>query len=251
LNTEKAAFPRSAGYDPQWVAENTMGPNVLWLTEALSEVLDLRPGARVLDLGCGRALSSIFLARELRVQVWAADVWVRPSENWKRILEAGVDDLVFPIHAEAHQLPFATGFFDAIVSIDAYHYFGTDDCYIGYIARFLKPRGRLGIVVPGVTHEVDRAPTEVAPHWSWDFWAFHSPDWWREHWDRSGLVDVEHADLVPDGWRHWLQTERAAAHHADNPQWIATLEADAGRTFGLTRVVARRREDDTGTPLWV
>jgi hypothetical protein len=29
-----AAFPRSAAYNPRWVLENLMGPNVLWLAEA-------------------------------------------------------------------------------------------------------------------------------------------------------------------------------------------------------------------------
>ncbi len=41
-----------------------MGPNVLWLTEALSQVMELKRGMRVLDMGCGKAVSSIFLARE-------------------------------------------------------------------------------------------------------------------------------------------------------------------------------------------
>ena len=58
-----------------------MGPNVLWLTEALTQVLPLEPGMRVLDLGCGAAISSIFLARELGVQVWAADLWIEPRRT--------------------------------------------------------------------------------------------------------------------------------------------------------------------------
>ena len=41
-----------------------MGPNVFWLAEALSQVMDLQPGMRVLDMGCGKAISSIFLARD-------------------------------------------------------------------------------------------------------------------------------------------------------------------------------------------
>ena len=57
-------FPRSKHYDPAWVLRNHMGPNVLWLTESLTQVMEIAPGSRVLDLGCGRALSSIFLARE-------------------------------------------------------------------------------------------------------------------------------------------------------------------------------------------
>ena len=67
-------FPRSNGYDPRWVVENTMGPNVLWFTESLSQVMTLEPGMRVLDLGCGKTASSIFLAREFDLQVWATDL---------------------------------------------------------------------------------------------------------------------------------------------------------------------------------
>ncbi len=243
---ENPSFPRSAGYDPRWVAENMMGPNVLWLTEALTQILDLEPGSRVLDLGCGRAMSSIFLAREYGVQVWAADLWIRPWDNWGRILQAGVEDKVFPIHTEAHRLPFSTGFFDVIVSLDAYHYFGTDDCYIGYITRFLKPDGRLGIVVPALTREMDEVPAELAPHWSWDFWSFHPPDWWRRRWERSGLVEVERADLLPDGWRHWVQSDRGSGWDKQDVGWVAALEADAGRTFGFSRLVARRSASRAG-----
>ena len=119
-------FPLSAKYDPEWVMTNEMGPNVLWLTEALCQVMHIAPDVRVLDMGCGRALSSIFLARECGCQVWATDLWVKPTDNWQRIREAGVEDRVFPIHAEARALPYADEFFDAIVSLDSYHFFGTD-----------------------------------------------------------------------------------------------------------------------------
>ena len=59
-----------------------------WLTDAL----DLRPGIRVLDLGCGRACSSIFLRREFGVQVWAVDLWFSASANFQRIRDAEVDE---------------------------------------------------------------------------------------------------------------------------------------------------------------
>ncbi len=39
-----------------------MGPNPLRLTECLCEAMELRPGMRILDLGCEKALSSVFLA---------------------------------------------------------------------------------------------------------------------------------------------------------------------------------------------
>ena len=60
-------FPRSSAYHPDWVITSAMGSNTLWLTEWLTSAMELKAGMRVLDLGCGRALSSIFLSREFWV----------------------------------------------------------------------------------------------------------------------------------------------------------------------------------------
>ena len=83
-------FPRSSAYHPEWIlASVSGGANSLQLTEWLTEALDLRPGMRVLDLGCGRAASSVFLRREFGVQVWATDLWFSASERLQRIQDAG------------------------------------------------------------------------------------------------------------------------------------------------------------------
>src|SRR2546428_9073222 len=75
-------FPRSSQYHPEWVLANASGgANSLWLTEWLASALDLRPGMRVLDLGCGRASSSIFLRRGYGGQGGATDLWFSPAEN--------------------------------------------------------------------------------------------------------------------------------------------------------------------------
>src|SRR6187549_3428338 len=73
-------YLRSNGYDAAWVMRNQMGPNALWLTESLTEVMAIEPGMKVLDLGCGRAMSSIFLAREFGAQVWATDLWIPAAD---------------------------------------------------------------------------------------------------------------------------------------------------------------------------
>ena len=166
-------YPRSRAYDLDWMMDNMMGPNALWLMESLTERLHLEPGMRVLDMGCGKAISSIFLAKEFDVQVWATDLWIGAGENWDRIKQAGVQDRVYPIHAEAHDLPFATGFFDAMVSVDAYHYFGTDDLYLEYYAGFARPRAEIGIVVPGIAEEFAGEPPEhLRPLWPGEFYSF-------------------------------------------------------------------------------
>ncbi len=237
-------YPRSAAYDPQWVVENMMGPNPLWLAESLSRVMTLEAGMRVLDMGCGRALTSIFLAREFGVQVWATDLWVTATDNWQRIRDAGVAGQVYPVHAEAHTLPFAEGFFDAAVSLDAYQYFGTDDLYLGTFARLVRPGGQLGIVTAGFLDEPETVPpAHLAPHWNWQMCAFHSPAWWRRHWEKTGLVTVEVADSLPHGWDDWLHwnevCESVGRGFASEAE---LLRADQGATLGFPRMVARRHE---------
>ena len=177
-----------------------MGPNVLWLTESLTERMSIEPGMRVLDLGCGKAFSSIFVAKEFGALVWAADLWIAPTPNFERIRAAGVAERVFPVRAEAHELPFAEGYFDAIVSMDAYHYFGTDNLYLSYLSKFLRPGGQIGIVVPGLREELDGGvPSHLEPYWDPDFWSFHSPAWWQRHWERSGALTICEGRL-PGGW---------------------------------------------------
>ncbi len=244
-------FPRSAKYDPEWVLKGWMGPNVLWLTEWLCEKMDLKPGIRVLDMGCGKALSSIFLAKEFGVQVWANDLWISATENWQRIREAGLEDRVFPIHAEAHALPYAEEFFDAIVSLDSYQYYGTDDLYLEYIIKFLRPGGQIGIVMPGLTQDFTTPPEHLTrprqnggAFWSDGCWCFHTADWWQRLWDRTNLVEVETTDAQSDGWRDWLQYENACdeAETLMFPSEAPTLEEDGGRYLALIRVVGRRKE---------
>ena len=89
------------------------GANPLWLAEWLAERLVLKPGMKVLDLGCGRAASSIFLCREYGLQIWATDLWFNVSENFNRIRDAGVQSNVFPLHADARSQSDLLGQFDS------------------------------------------------------------------------------------------------------------------------------------------
>jgi SAM-dependent methyltransferase len=222
LLTER--FPRASQYHAEWVIANASGgANSLWLTEWLTPVLDLQPGMRVLDLGCGRASSSIFLRREFGVQVWATDLWFSASENLQRLRDAGVEDGVFPLHAHARSLPFASDFFDAVVCVDSFPYFGTDDLYLNYLAQFVKPGGPIGIVGTGLVQEIDGPmPEHQQAWWTQDCWAIHSAAWWRRHWERTGIMDIALADTMLDGWQSWLNWLRATA--PDNATEIQALE---------------------------
>ena len=236
-------FPRSSRYHPDWIAASVSGgANSLRLTEWLTEKLDLRPGMRVLDLGCGRAASSIFLNREFGVKVWATDLWFDPAENLHRIRDAGAESEVIPIQADARSLPFEMEFFDAVVSIDSFVYYGTDAHYLNYLARFVKPGGSIGLAGAGLMQEIEGAvPEHLRQWWEPGIWCLHSAAWWKRHWERSGLVTVEVADHMPNGWQEWLEWHRAVC--PDNVIEIQAVEADAGRFLGYVRVIARRRED--------
>jgi SAM-dependent methyltransferase len=246
-----AAYPRASAYDAAWAYRNSMGPHALGLVDALTQVLPLEPGMRVLDLGCGTAITSIFLAREENVQVFAADLWIEPSLNRPRIEEAGVGDRVFPIEAEAHALPFAHGYFDAIVSIDSYHYFGTDVRYLSYAAQFVKPGGVIGVVVPGNAIDPDDRPdaqVENSPLGA-DYSTFRSADWWARHFRRTGGVEVTHAEMLPGGRELWVQHERARAAFTgvrfEQLGDATFLSSELGETMGFVRITARRTDDDT------
>jgi len=234
-------FPRSSNYHPDWIIAGVSGgANPLWMTEWLTGAMDLRPGMRVLDLGCGRALSSIFLHREFSVQVWAVDLWFSATENLQRIRDAGVEQSVFPIHIDARSLPFAAEFFDAIISIDSFPYYGTDDLYLSSLARFIKPDGQIGIAGAGLMQEIQKeVPDHLRAWWTPDLWCLHSAAWWRRHWEKTGIMNIELADVLSDGWQLWRDWHLEIA--PDNKTEIEALESDRGRYLGYIRLVGRRR----------
>ncbi len=251
LRKYQAEFPRSAEYDVDFAMDHAMGPNVLWLVEWLSADLGLTPGMRVLDLGCGKALSSIFLAKEFGVRVWATDLWIDPHSNWKRIEEAGVGDLVCPVYAEAHDLPYGHGFFDAVVSCDSYQYYGTDHLYLQYLLRFMKTGGLLGTSSVGLWKEIpEQVPESLRSLWDPELRCFHDLEWWKRHWNGSGLVRVERAENHPGGWQLWKEWEEAIREAGKSP-----YPMDAGfftegtrEYFTLQKLVARMSRGHADSP---
>jgi cyclopropane fatty-acyl-phospholipid synthase-like methyltransferase len=226
-----------------------MGPNPLWLMEHLTGLLEIRAGMRVMDLGCGMALTSVFLAREFAARVTAVDLWIPAEWNAAVIAAAGEAAHVEAVRADATALAFEPSSFDAVLSVDAYHYFGTEPEYLAELLRFIRPGGRIGIAVPGLTRDPERIPEALVPHWQDDFSSFHTAAWWRELWDRSDRVEVEHCELVPQGREDWLlwsevtdewklPREGVPSRHSD----AALLRADADGLLGFVALVARKRQ---------
>lgn len=150
------------------------------------------------------------------------------------------ENAIFPIHADARSLPFAEEFFDAVVCIDSFVYYGTDDLYLNYLARFVKPNGLLGIAGAGLTQEIEGPiPDHLLGWWEPILCCLHSATWWHRHWERSGILSVERADTLPDGWQFWLDWQQMVC--PDNSVEIEALVADQGRYLGCVRAVGHRR----------
>ena len=204
---------------------------------------------RVLDLGSGRGATSVFLAREFGVNVVAADLWVPPDEAEAVFAEAGVSDRVEAVGAEAHALPLERASFDAMISIDAFEYFGTSEHYLAYIVDLVKPGGQLGIATPGMTREtrdIGAIPPHIKKLVGWEAMAWHTAEWWRFHWEITELVTVTSARLQENGWENWLAWAHACRDHPDADveaadRTIAMLEADRGEylSFVLMTAVVR------------
>ena len=241
-------FPLSNKYDPMWIIDNQMGPNPLALTEFLAEPFDLKPGMRVLDLGCGKGITSVFLAREYGVQVFAVDFdewegWTSPEMRWNHAKEHGVADLVVPIKADARHLPFAEGFFDAIICVDSYFYYGKDDAFLGNVLRFLRPRGKIGMTVPGYMKDPgDNVPAYIKAFLNDELWTWETLAWWRDLWERSGLVAIDLADTLQDGWYFWQRWDETCHSFGKNssPHEIDYIKADGGEYMAWLRLVATK-----------
>jgi cyclopropane fatty-acyl-phospholipid synthase-like methyltransferase len=198
-----------------FLKENFMGPNSMMIMAELVESLDLHPGMKVLDLGCGNGLTSFYLAKYFGVVVFATDLWISATDNFKRVKKLSLEDTVFPIYADARALPYANNFFDVVVSVDAYHYFGTDEYYLSnYLAPLLKPGGQIAIAVPGVTEDfVKNGPSQALRNQEYiyckdgEFQTFKSNAWWNRLWMRSEIVeDIKSFDLKchKNAWNEWL-----------------------------------------------
>jgi cyclopropane fatty-acyl-phospholipid synthase-like methyltransferase len=82
-------YPKTSRYDTTFVAKHLMGTNCVIMLEEFTNSLPLKEGMRVLDLGCGRDLSSIFLAKEFGVQVFATDLWIPATDNYQTFQNQG------------------------------------------------------------------------------------------------------------------------------------------------------------------
>ncbi|HKM85344.1 MAG TPA: methyltransferase domain-containing protein [Terriglobales bacterium] len=113
--------------------------------------MNLRPGERVLDLGCGSGWATRLLARLVGEgpdgfgQVVGLDV---ADEMIREARAASKDfDNVLYVWGSAQQIPWEENFFDKVLSVESFYYYADQDRALMELFRVMAPRGKLFILI--------------------------------------------------------------------------------------------------------
>src|SRR5579871_4733329 len=113
--------------------------------------MNLRPGERVLDLGCGSGWATRLLARLVGEgpngfgQVVGLDV----SDEMIRRARASSRDFenVMYVWGSAQQIPWEENFFDKVLSVESFYYYPDQERALAELFRVMAPHGRLFILI--------------------------------------------------------------------------------------------------------
>jgi ubiquinone/menaquinone biosynthesis C-methylase UbiE len=138
----------------RWADEGE-GPKMerhhLDITEKTMRRMDLGPGQRVLDLGCGSGWATRLLARMVGVgeegsgQVVGVDI----SDEMVRLARASSKDFdnVMFVVGSAAKIPWEENFFDKVLSVESFYYYPDQDRSLSELFRVMSPHGRLFILI--------------------------------------------------------------------------------------------------------
>lgn len=238
-------YPLSDKYFTSDIQSKIMGPNPLKLCEELisNDSPFLKRGSRVCDLGSGQGVTSVFLAEQYGFKVYAADLWSDPEDNKKFFKSRGLsDEQIIPVKADAENLPFDKEFFDGIVSIDSYNYFGRNEAFLDQkILPFLKSGGYVCLAIAGVKRGVhENMPEELLISWSKEQLEYMQDiDYWRGIFEKSKnaeIVAVKEMQTNENAWREWLAQDN---EYAVNDR--KSYNAGGGKYLNFISVVLRKK----------
>ncbi|MEZ5207117.1 MAG: class I SAM-dependent methyltransferase [Acidimicrobiales bacterium] len=123
------------------------------------DILDLRPGQLMLDLGCGFGRHA-FEAFRRGGRVVACDMAVPELRECRALFEAMVlageaddDGMADATCGDATRLPFPDATFDRIIASEVMEHIPDDNAALTELVRVLKPGGRIAITVPAFLAE--------------------------------------------------------------------------------------------------
>ena len=137
----------------QWAAEGKgeeMEAHHISITEQTLALMNLKPGDRVLDLGCGAGWASRMIAKAVANgnnpgQVVGLDV---ADEMIRRARAGSIDhDNVMFVVGSAQQIPWEENFFDKILSVESFYYYADQERALAELFRVMAPLGELYILI--------------------------------------------------------------------------------------------------------
>ena len=204
-------FTKADTFAQSIVLEKSMGPNPLKLCEELLYGSQIPAGSVMLDLGSGTGLTSALMAREYGFTVYAADLWSEPGDNMSFFESLGLTNhQIVPLKADANALPFATEFFDAVVSVDSYNYFGRDPQYLGScLLPLVKHGGTLLFAIAGMVRDChDNLPACLTASWTPEQLEYmHDMSRWRNNLSQTAgveIVDMHEMSCTAEAWHDWI-----------------------------------------------
>lgn len=235
-------YPRSAKYCDGELMSLIMGPNPIKLEEELLENNRIASGSTVCDLGSGNGLTSVFLANEYGFKVYAADLWSDPKKNSVFFKNLGFSaEQIIPVKADARALPFDKEFFDAVVSVDSYNYFGRDPAFLDEkLLPFVKTGGYIYIAIPGMKNDChDHLPPELLLSWNEEQMDFmHDIHYWRSIIEQAKdceIISIKEMRSNKEVWDDWLRQDNEYAR-GDRK----SMEAGAGKYLNFIQIILRK-----------
>jgi arsenite methyltransferase len=137
----------------QWAEQGRgeeMEQHHISITEQTMALMGLKPGERVLDLGCGAGWATRLIAQKVAGgerpgQVIGLDV----SDEMIRRARANsrdCDNAMFVV-GSAQRIPWDENFFDQVLSVESFYYYADQERALAELFRVMAPRGELFILI--------------------------------------------------------------------------------------------------------